>query len=100
MYTIFFISFLTTLALHVSGAICTHHQDHNCSVFVNNTIEILVYHSYHAGIIFWEALCRVDWSTFAGDLEEKRTLLGLLQRVYEETKIFRIVGNYLPVLKT
>jgi hypothetical protein len=23
---------LTTLALHVSGAICTHHQEHNCSV--------------------------------------------------------------------
>jgi hypothetical protein len=30
--TIFFISFLTALALHVSGAICTHHQEHNCSV--------------------------------------------------------------------
>jgi hypothetical protein len=30
--TIFFISSLTTLALHVSGAICTHHQEHNCSV--------------------------------------------------------------------
>jgi hypothetical protein len=28
-YTISFISFLTTLALHVSGAICAHH---NCSV--------------------------------------------------------------------
>jgi hypothetical protein len=28
MYTIFFISFLTTLALHVSGAICTHPQEH------------------------------------------------------------------------
>jgi hypothetical protein len=29
-YTIFFISFLTTLALHVSGAICTHHQENSC----------------------------------------------------------------------
>jgi hypothetical protein len=24
--------FLSSLALHVSGAICTHHQEHNCSV--------------------------------------------------------------------
>jgi hypothetical protein len=29
MYTIFFV---LSLALHVSGAICTHHQEHNCSV--------------------------------------------------------------------
>jgi hypothetical protein len=31
---IFFISFLTTLALHVSGAICTHHQEHNCCIYL------------------------------------------------------------------
>jgi hypothetical protein len=31
-YIILFISFLTTLAVHVSGAICTHHQEYNCSV--------------------------------------------------------------------
>jgi hypothetical protein len=30
--TIFFISFLKILALHVSDAICTHHQEHDCSV--------------------------------------------------------------------
>jgi hypothetical protein len=24
--------FLSLLALYVSGAICTHHQEHNCSV--------------------------------------------------------------------
>jgi hypothetical protein len=34
MNTIFFISFLTTLALHVSSAIRTHHQEHNCSVVI------------------------------------------------------------------
>jgi hypothetical protein len=32
MYTIFFYIFLITLALHVSGASRTHHQEHNCSV--------------------------------------------------------------------
>jgi hypothetical protein len=31
MYTVFFISFWTTLAVHVSGAICTHYQEHNCT---------------------------------------------------------------------
>jgi hypothetical protein len=30
MYTVFF--FLSSLALDVSGAICTHHQEHNCCV--------------------------------------------------------------------
>jgi hypothetical protein len=30
---IFFISFfLDNVAVHASGAICTHHQEHNCSV--------------------------------------------------------------------
>jgi hypothetical protein len=30
-YTLYSL-FLSSLALHVSGAICTHHQEHNCSV--------------------------------------------------------------------
>jgi hypothetical protein len=43
MYTIFFISFLKTLALHVSGAICSLHQEHNCSVgLVSVKTEVLV----------------------------------------------------------
>jgi hypothetical protein len=31
MYYILYL-FLDNLAVHVSGAICTHHQEHNCSV--------------------------------------------------------------------
>jgi hypothetical protein len=47
MYTIFFISFLTTLALHVSGAICTHHQEHNCSVQCVISLEqVLVWETF------------------------------------------------------
>jgi hypothetical protein len=47
MYTIFFISFLTTLALHVSGASCTHHQEHNCSVqCVIPLVQVLVWETF------------------------------------------------------
>jgi len=42
-------------------------------------------------------LSRVDWSYLAEVLKEKKPLLVQLERFYQETKIFRIVGNYIPV---
>jgi hypothetical protein len=48
MYTLFFISFFTTLALNVSGTICTHHQEQIApetfrANVVKNEIKNIVY---------------------------------------------------------
>jgi hypothetical protein len=56
MYTKLFISFLTALALRVSGAICTHHQEHNCSVQPQVCMVLVCYciGAGRAGLCPWD----------------------------------------------
>jgi hypothetical protein len=42
MYYILYF-FLDNLALHASGDICTHHQEHNCSVQPSSGVEVYLH---------------------------------------------------------
>jgi hypothetical protein len=69
MYYILYF-FLDKLALHVLGAICTHHQEHNCSVqplvlYLWKT-EVLV--SSGVGVLFYFLCMNVLWIESASRL--------------------------------